>query len=99
MGCVEFRSVEHRLHSVRATTLFLANANCAPEDAAPISWAVLDDFRQKGLRESPLLDLVSAATTWAECAGEVELKAYAVAATMRMAPATRKAFLIFKRGQ
>jgi hypothetical protein len=45
------------------------------------------------------MNLMSTATAWAECASEVELKAYAVAATRRMAPATRQAFLIYMRGK
>jgi hypothetical protein len=99
MSRAEFRSAEHRLRSERATTLCLAIADCPPEVAAPILWAVLDDFHQQGLPESPLMNLMSTATAWAECAREVELKAYAVAATRRMAPATREAFLIYMRGR
>lgn len=93
------QSAEHRLRSERAVTLCMAIADCPADDAAPILWAALDDFHKAGLPSSPLLNLMSTATAWAECASEVELKAYAVAATRRMTRATREAFLIYMRGR
>lgn len=93
------QSAEHRLRSERAVTLCLAIADCQTKDAAPILWAALDDFHKAGVPLSPLLNLMSTATEWAECASEVELKAYAVAATRRMTPVTREAFLIYMRGR
>jgi hypothetical protein len=93
------QSAEYRLRSERAVTLCLAIADCQAEDAAPILWAALDDFHKAGLPVSPLTSVMATATAWAECASEVELKAYALAAIRRVTPATREAFLIYMRGR
>lgn len=93
-----FKSKEYRLRSERATTLCLAIAECEPEDAAPILWEALDDFHRRGLPGAPLTNLMTHATEWAGWATELELKAYAVAAARRMAPATRAAFLVYLGG-
>jgi hypothetical protein len=89
---------DHRLRVERAATLCLAIADCQPEEAAPILWAALDDFHRQGLPASPLTNLMTHATAWADWASEAELKAYAVAAARRMTPATREAFLVYMRG-
>lgn len=93
-----FNSTQYRLRAERATNLCMAIEDCHPEDAAPILWAVLDDFHREGLPASPLFGLMRHATEWADWATEPELKAYAVAAARRMNPATREAFLVYLRG-
>lgn len=93
-----FKSLVYRKSAERATTLALAIADCEPEIAAPILWAALDEFHRQGLPESPLTNLMTHATAWADWATENELKAYAVAAARRMSPATRESFRLYLAG-
>lgn len=93
-----FTSPQYRLRAERATTLCLAIADCEPEDAAPILWAALDSFHAAGLPVSPLHNLMGHATQWADHVTENERKAYAVAASRRMNPATREAFRVYLGG-
>lgn len=93
-----FKSTAYRLRAERATSLCMCIADMPPEDAAPILWEALDDFHRQGLPASPLTNLMGHATEWASWATERELKAYAVAATRRMNPATRAAFLVYLGG-